>query len=134
MKRLVLLFGGYLQKNNVTGFCYKSREFCNSVTSCEVLSLKVSPNVLGRPDASPPRPLAHSRAHSHARSDYYDVFQTHTTSTRLEKYRRKKATFRWLGGNPRVYLSSTVSLKPSRDSRQWSRIVAANSVRPSMRA
>ena len=99
-------------------------------TGLEILSLRLCLD-------SRTHACAHSRSRSPARTDYYDVSQTHTTSARMEKYRRKKATLRWLGGKglrPWVYLSKTVSLKPSRDSKQWSRIVAANSVKPSMRA
>jgi hypothetical protein len=44
LKRLVLLLLGYLQKNNVTGFCNKLGVFCYIVTRLQkVLSLEVSP-------------------------------------------------------------------------------------------
>ena len=39
---------------------------------------------------SPTLSLAHAPAHSHARSDYYDVFQTDTTSARMENTDEKK--------------------------------------------
>ena len=132
MKRLVLLLLGYLQKNNVTGFCNKLGVFCYIVTSCKVLSLKVLPSpapeiIVAEPACcngksesfklksfrsldSPSLAYARPPARSPARSDYYDVFQTHTTKTQDEKkppcgglVARACALV--------VYLPNTVSLK-----------------------
>lgn len=116
LKRLVLHLRGYLQKNNVTGFCNKSGVFCYIVTQGKIIVvLPESYNLitfadfcpLGRPEALPhPRTLALARSHSHARSpappNYYDVFQTDNGSARMEKIRAKKNRLSAVSVNPRV--------------------------------
>jgi hypothetical protein len=115
LKRLVLHLQGYLQKNNVTEFCNKLGVFCNIVTQGKIIVVPTeSYNLITFADFCPlgrPEALPHARTRTRTLALPHRLttmtFSERTMEAHAEKifgknFGRKKATLRWLSGNPRV--------------------------------